>query len=267
MFVPMFRPDCFNPIAPSVTPFVPQPMVCRPLPFLSMPAPMPAFTPCPMPIATPFMYSANIFVQNMLNMAASFAATLRQQQQMYVAMSAKYTVPQTQPFGSITASQRHNQYNNNNWSRSNSWNININPSLGGSSNRDISFWERMGYCATSGVRLARTALSRAVGFTGYCARYVKNAIASAGLGPHVSGNACDMVNILRHNRNFREIPVAGLNLNSLPAGCILVYGRGVAGYSARYGHTEITTGDRRAVSDGITNNIRGNVTAVFMPVA
>jgi len=130
-----------------------------------------------------------------------------------------------------------------------------------------SFWSKIGYSASSGLRLARTALSRSVGFIGYCARFVKNAIASCGLGSYVSGDAHEMIRILRNNKKFKEIPAYGVNPRTLPPGCVLVYGRGVSGYSSRYGHTEITTGDGRAVSDGITNNIRGNITAIFVPVA
>ena len=134
-------------------------------------------------------------------------------------------------------------------------------------NQNSSAWSKLGYCADAGIRLAKTALNSAVGFIGYCARYVKNAIARCGLGQYVSGNACDMVSIMRNNKKFREINPAGVNLKTLPAGCVLVYGRGVAGYSRQYGHVEIATGDGRCVSDGITRNPRGVPTAIFMPVS
>lgn len=128
-------------------------------------------------------------------------------------------------------------------------------------------WRSLGYNAAAGSRLASYAMNHRVGFTGYCARYVKNAIAATGLGRYVNGDAYQMVSILRQNRNFREISPTSVNVNNLPAGCILVYGRGVQGYSSQYGHVEITTGDGRAVSDGVTNNLRNRPTAIFMPVA
>ena len=124
----------------------------------------------------------------------------------------------------------------------------------------------IGYNLKAGEKLAKTALKKAVGWTGYCARYVKNAIKDAGLGEYVSGHAFQMPNILRKNRNFRELSPYKVDVKKLPAGCILVYGRGVSGYSPKYGHIEITTGDGRAVSDGITKNLHKKPTAIFMPV-
>ena len=128
-------------------------------------------------------------------------------------------------------------------------------------------WRSLGYNAAAGSRLASYAMNHRVGFTEYCARYVKNALAATGLGNYVNGDAWQMTSILRRNKNFREISPNGVNVNNLPAGCILVYGRGVSGYSSAYGHVEITTGDGRAVSDGVTNNLRNRPTAIFMPVA
>ena len=78
-------------------------------------------------------------------------------------------------------------------------------------------------------------------------------------------DGADYGNVLSLNKNFKEISANGLDLKSLPAGCILVYGRGQAGYSSKYGHVEITTGTGQAVSDGITNNIRPGA-RVFVPV-
>ena len=75
-----------------------------------------------------------------------------------------------------------------------------------------------------------------------------------------------MPSILRNNKNFKEIPVDTVNVKDLPAGCVLVYDKGSQGYSRKYGHTEITTGDGRAVSDGITKNLYKKPSAIFMPV-
>ena len=122
------------------------------------------------------------------------------------------------------------------------------------------------YNALKGQRLANTALNRSVGWTGYCARYVKNSIQASGLGSYQYGHAYQMSNILRNNKNFKEISPEGVNVKDLPAGCVLVYGKGVEGYSNNYGHTEITTGDGRAVSDGITRNLHKKPSAIFIPV-
>lgn len=123
-----------------------------------------------------------------------------------------------------------------------------------------------GYNAFKGERLAKVALSRSVGWTGYCAAYVKSDIQAAGLGPYKYGHAYQMSKILRKNSNFKEISPEEVDVAKLPAGCVLVYNKGVEGYSNKYGHTEITTGDGRAVSDGITKNLHKKPSAIFIPV-
>lgn len=134
-------------------------------------------------------------------------------------------------------------------------------------NQNSSIWTNLGYNSQKGYELAENAASNARGFTGNCARYVKTAIANTGLGEYKSGNACDMIGILRQNKQFKEISPNGVDLKKLPAGCVLVYGAGVGGYSSKYGHTEITTGNGKAISDGVTNNLYKTPTSIFMPVA
>lgn len=126
--------------------------------------------------------------------------------------------------------------------------------------------EQVGYDANKGEKLAYTASKNAVGFTKHCATYVKNAIQNSGLGAYEYGDAYECANILERNKNFKEISTNGLDLSTLPAGCVLVYDKGVAGYSSKYGHTEITLGNGQAVSDGVTNNIRQGA-RVFVPVS
>lgn len=123
----------------------------------------------------------------------------------------------------------------------------------------------LGYNKQKGEKLANIAIKNTVGFTGDCATYVKNDIKEAGLGEYAIGDAhlCD--DILRKNPNFKEISTNGLDLKNLPAGCILVYEKGVAGYSSTYGHIEITDGQGGARSDGKTCNIRPGA-KVFIPV-
>ena len=130
---------------------------------------------------------------------------------------------------------------------------------------DNSTWSRYGYNASAGSRLASVARNNSVGFKGYCARYVKDAISDAGLGSWVPGHAYQMDDIMRRNNNFREIP-ATTDVKSLPAGCVLVFNQGSKGYSSAYGHTEITDGNGHGISDGITRNLR-QPDAIFMPVA
>lgn len=122
------------------------------------------------------------------------------------------------------------------------------------------------YNSERGERLAQIALQNKTGFNHQCATYVKNAIQEAGLGSYVQGDAHRTDEILANNSNFKEITVEGVNINELPAGCVLVYEKGAAGYSSEYGHVEITTGDGRGVSDGITNNLR-TPSSIFIPVS
>ena len=133
-------------------------------------------------------------------------------------------------------------------------------------NQNASLWTSIGYNANKGYELAQNALSNAVGWTGYCARHVKKAIANSNLGEYKSGHAYNMIGILDQNPKFKKISPDGINLKTLPAGCVLVYGRGVGGYSSKYGHVEITTGTGKAVSDGITNNLYKKPTAIYMPI-
>lgn len=122
------------------------------------------------------------------------------------------------------------------------------------------------YNANAGERLARYALShKARSFTGNCAKYVKNAIQACGLGAYKSGHAYQMTGILRKNSHFKEISPNSVNVKDLPAGCVIVFDRGMYKYSDDYGHVEITTGDGRGVSDGVTTDLR-KPSAIFVPV-
>lgn len=123
-----------------------------------------------------------------------------------------------------------------------------------------------GYDQNKGLKLARIAQKNAVGFKHKCATYVKKAIEESGLGKYESGHAYECANILKKNKNFKEISTTGLDLSKLPAGCVLVYGKKVAKYSPQYGHVEITLGNGKAASDGITNKIRPGA-RVFVPVS
>lgn len=125
--------------------------------------------------------------------------------------------------------------------------------------------EDAGYDKEKGGALAKDAANNAVGFTGYCAKYVRQALDRTGLGTGERGNGYEYASILSRNPNFKEISADNLNLSSLPAGCILVYDKGVSGYSSSAGHVEVTLGNGQAVSDGVTNHIKDGA-RVFIPV-
>ena len=104
-------------------------------------------------------------------------------------------------------------------------------------------------------------------FTGTCARHVMTSLTDAGVDgglPRVA-SAYQLADTLRRNSNFQEIS-ASTPLKDLPPGTVIVYGRGVAGYSARHGHVEIITNDGRAVSDAITDNLYRRPSQIFIPV-
>ena len=94
---------------------------------------------------------------------------------------------------------------------------------------------------------------------------MKNAIQACGLGKYEYGDAYKMTGILRKNSHFKEISPNSVNVKDLPAGCVIVFDRGMYEYSDKYGHVEITTGDGRGVSDGVTTNLQ-KPSAIFMPV-
>lgn len=124
------------------------------------------------------------------------------------------------------------------------------------------------YNKEKGIKLAKEAIAGlSSAQKGYCARAVKHAISDAGLGAYESGNACDIPDILRKNSNFKEVKVSGNDLAKLPAGCVIAYDRGAAGYSSKYGHVEIKGEGNEAISFYVNKNIKpsDNVT-VFVPV-
>lgn len=124
----------------------------------------------------------------------------------------------------------------------------------------------VGYNATKAQNLAAAASKECINrFDGKCARHVKNSIQNAGLGAYQPGHGYQMDTVLGKNKNFKQISAEGIDLKKLPAGCVLVYERGVSGYSSEYGHVEITLGDGTAVSGGRTRNIRPGA-KIFVPV-
>lgn len=124
------------------------------------------------------------------------------------------------------------------------------------------------YSSEKGEKLAKAIKNNAVGFTGYCSRYVSNALASSGLGNERASSAHLMDDKLRSNKNFKEVTINSQeDLKNLPAGCVVVYEAGAGGYNAKHGHIEVTLGDGTAGSDGITRNMRyAKNMSVFVPV-
>lgn len=126
-----------------------------------------------------------------------------------------------------------------------------------------------GYNSSKGIKLANAALKKTNGKTkgsGICATKVREALQETGLYTGHTRSAADYIGILnKPNSHFKQISTAGVNIANLPAGCILVYGRRVGGYSSEHGHIEVTVGDGRAASDFVQVENK-KPTAIFVPV-
>ena len=148
------------------------------------------------------------------------------------------------------------------------------------------------YNAELGQNLANYVGQRATGFIGRCSNRVVNGLsAMSRIHPDLAKfnfetirqpSACMVDDAFRKNiangnmTEFMEIKVNSLeDLKKLPAGCVVVYEANAAWdngfktghYNAKHGHIEVTLGDGRAASDGITNNLRySKQMSVFVPV-
>ena len=122
------------------------------------------------------------------------------------------------------------------------------------------------YSSAKGQKLAKDMANHSVGFTGHCSRYVREGLQRTGLYNEHTASAYQMGGTLAKNKNFQEVSPNSVNLKNLPAGCILVYDKGAAGYSSIHGHIEVTLGDGTACSDGRTRNVRStNNMRIFVP--
>lgn len=137
-------------------------------------------------------------------------------------------------------------------------------------NNDGKFnFKDVNYSSEKGQKLAQYMKSHAHGFTGHCARSVRLGLQGTGLGTEGAASAWMMADKLRRNQNYKEVKINNVQeLRSLPAGCIIVYAAGAAGYNAKHGHIEVSLGNGTCASDGITRNPRFTQNmSVFVPVA
>ena len=127
------------------------------------------------------------------------------------------------------------------------------------------------YNAELGHNIAKTAITSVTGGTGQCAHYVNNALEANGIDPQRDNHAYTRAHVLRNNtENFTEIKITKQEeLNMLPAGSIVVYQKGVCGYSKEHGHTFTATGSGGGGSDHFQKSFRfpedGKGISVFVP--
>lgn len=125
---------------------------------------------------------------------------------------------------------------------------------------DIEYNSKKGYKLADYIqRHARSASG------GDCALFVRRALEATGLSNGMRGDAWEYINILSHNPNFKEIDARNMKTSEIPVGAILVYDRGVSGYSTRNGHLQVKLANGAAGSDFITNNIKPGA-RIFVPV-
>lgn len=130
-----------------------------------------------------------------------------------------------------------------------------------------------GYNAEKGLKLSRIAdkhLNDPEVKNGVrrCAQTVRENLQAAGLFNGMQGHGYQYVDILRKNSNFKEIPVENNNWQHLPAGCIVVYGKGVGGHNKTFGDVGIITEDGQQTSFYKTKSVSEikKPTAIFVPV-
>ena len=213
---------------------------------------------------TPFQNQYNSYQQNTFQLTSPFNLLFQSkintiQQTNYLQMQLQLQRAQAQ-YQQMLA-----QYQQLNYQQPQEQSYQFNYSNANTPTSVINLLNRYGYNKEKAQTLTNEMIKGYRGFTGYCARYVCNGLERSGLSNGMRANGTDMDNILSKNRNFRQIPTDGLDLEKLPAGCILVYEKGVSGYHRLYGHVEVTDGKGNAYSDGKTRNIRKGA-KVFIPV-
>lgn len=122
------------------------------------------------------------------------------------------------------------------------------------------------YSAQLGQKLAAYARSHVSGTRWNCYRYVAYAI-HANVGSFLQGmHAYMAADYLAVNQHFKEIFVSVPELTELPAGAIVVWGKG----SSRSGHISIADGNGKEISDHISPQMLahygGAPARVFLPV-
>lgn len=139
---------------------------------------------------------------------------------------------------------------------------------------DISWWVAQGFDVEKGKALSDWMVNRVNGlkekFTGNCVGIVRegiNAIFYNGETHYTRfGKACNVGrDFLSSDSNFKKISPEGISPSDIPAGAIIIYGPGYSTKNPTCGHGEVSNGQGRGYSDGVTR-IKSNIQEIWIPV-
>ncbi len=130
-----------------------------------------------------------------------------------------------------------------------------------SSVKNIKWWLDKGYNPDKGKALLDYARPRATGFRGECVGYVRKAINNVYYNGNTHykqfGKACnvgrDFLTSDRHFKKITGVELANINPKDIPEGVFIIYGPGYSKKHPTCGHGELSDGNGRGYSDGITN--------------
>lgn len=130
-----------------------------------------------------------------------------------------------------------------------------------SSTKNIQWWVNLGYNKQKGKELMNFMRPKATGFNGNCVGVVRQAINHVyynGAKHYTQfGKACNVGrDFLSTDSNFKKVTgvdLASINVKDIPEGVIIIYGPGYSKKHPTCGHGEISDGNGKGYSDGITH--------------
>lgn len=114
------------------------------------------------------------------------------------------------------------------------------------------------YNPTLGHGVAKSVITNSTGTTGACARFVNDACEENSISITRDNHAYTRAAVFAgKTEDFTEVKINNESeLTNLPAGSIVVYGKGACGYSSEHGHVAIATGNGGLCSDHIQSSIK-----------
>lgn len=127
--------------------------------------------------------------------------------------------------------------------------------------KDIQWWKNLGYNAQKGKELMNYMSQHVTGFTGNCVGVVREAINKVYYGGNKHyksfGKACnvgrDFLSTDKHFKKVTGIELANIDPKDIPEGVVIIYGPGYSQKHPTCGHGEISNGNGKGYSDGISH--------------